>query len=85
MRELRQQNGESLRSAARSLGVDPSYLSRIERDAQPVSTSLREKAANYYDADPVRLALARGDVPEDIVEILVQHPELLDELRQRYG
>jgi transcriptional regulator with XRE-family HTH domain len=85
LRELRQSRGETLRGAARDLGVDPSYLSRIERGAQDPSSALRRRAADYYDADPQRLAFAGGELPSDVLQILANHPELVDELRQRYG
>src|ERR1700754_2078122 len=85
LRELRQQQGQSLRTAARDLGVDPSYLSRVERGTQPLSPELRGRAAAYYDSDPRRLSFAEGELPGDVLRILAEHPELGDELRSRYG
>jgi transcriptional regulator with XRE-family HTH domain len=85
LRELRQEHGQSLRTAARDLGVDPAYLSRVERGTQPPSSALRSRAATYYDSDPRRLAFAEGELPVDVLEILAKHPELIDELRGRYG
>src|SRR6218665_2616920 len=84
LRELREQRGESLRGAAKSLGVDPSYLSKVERGAKPVPERLRPKLASYYDTSSEELAIAEGLVPTDIASILLEHPELIDELRKRY-
>ena len=85
LRELRRRQGQSLRTAARDLGVDPAYLSRVERGSQPLSSELRSRAAVYYDSDPRSLAFAEGELPPDVLRILAEHPELIDELRSRYG
>ena len=85
LRELRRTQGSSLRQAARALEVDPAYLSRVERGEQPASATVLERASSYYAVPQEMLALSRGEVPEDIVGILQRHPELLDELRERYG
>jgi transcriptional regulator with XRE-family HTH domain len=85
LRELREQRGESLRGAARNLGVDPSYLSKVERGDKPLPEALRPRLADYYDANPEELAIAEGLVPADIASILLEHPEVIAELRQRYG
>ena len=85
LRDLRQRQGASLREAAHDLGVAPSHLSRLERGYKSPSSALRDRAANYYGIAPDVVSLADGVVPEDIKNILMQHPELLSELRERYG
>jgi transcriptional regulator with XRE-family HTH domain len=85
LRDLRRSRGESLREAANGLGIDPSHLSRIERGQKQASEPLRERAAKYYAVDDVVLDLAAGDIPDDVVEILRQHPELISRLRSEYG
>ncbi len=85
LRDLRAQRGSSLRSAARDLGVNPSYLSRVERGEKGASPQMLRKAAVYYDVDEETLALAEGKLPTDVVEILRTHPELIDRLRDEYG
>jgi transcriptional regulator with XRE-family HTH domain len=85
LRELRQEQGASLRDAARALGVDPSYLSRLERGHKPASSGVLSKASALYNVSEEVLALAEGRVPMDVVEILQAHPELIPELRSRYG
>jgi transcriptional regulator with XRE-family HTH domain len=85
LRELRQEQGASLRDAARALGVDPSYLSRLERGHKPASSSVLSRASTLYNVAEEVLALAEGRVPADIVEILQSHPDLIPELRARYG
>lgn len=85
LRELREEQGQTLRNAARALDVDAAYLSRVERGSKPASLEMLRRAANYYDVPQELLALSHGQVPGDLVEILQQHPELLNELRERYG
>ena len=85
LRHARNESGQSLRSAAKDLGVDPSYLSRVESGERQPSQSLRVKAESHYGIDGDDLALAAGEIPEDVAEILCQHPELLTEIRARYG
>ena len=84
LRDLRESKGQSLRDAARDLEVDPAYLSRIERE-QSRRRRQYERASAYYDVPEELLALSRGIVPHDITGILQSHPELLSELRSRYG
>jgi hypothetical protein len=60
-------------------------LSRVERGEKPVSAGFLERASSYYDVPEELLALSRGIVPPHVVAILQRHPELLSELRERYG
>jgi transcriptional regulator with XRE-family HTH domain len=85
LRDLRRRRGESLRSAARELGVDAAHLSRLERGLKSASDELRDRAADYYAYSPELIDLAQGRLPGDVVEILQEHPALLNELRARFG
>nr|WP_243861251.1 helix-turn-helix transcriptional regulator [Cellulomonas uda] len=83
MRRAREARRESLRQAAAQLEVAPSHLSRLERGEKSASKELLWRAARYYDLRPEDVGAQ--DVPEDIREILRAHPEIVWELRQRYG
>jgi len=85
LRSARERRGESLRGAARGLGVDASYLSRVESGGRRPSEEFRERASHYYDLDNDAATLAAGSVPPDIAEILREHPDLIDKLRRDYG
>src|SRR3546814_88188 len=85
LRQAREARGESLRNAAKAIGIDPSYLSRVEGGAKVPSGAVRDRATSHYELDRDLLALAAGDVPEDVLAILQRHPEVLGELRERYG
>jgi transcriptional regulator with XRE-family HTH domain len=85
LRDLRHQQGASLRAAARDLGVDPAHLSRLERGAKTPSRGLLTRASKYYTVPVEDLERARGDIPEDIRQLLLDRPELVQELRAKYG
>ena len=85
LRQLREGRGQTLRSAAGDLGVAPSHLSRWERGEKAPSGDLQQRAADYYGVDADVLGLEAGRVPEDVLDILRAHPELLVELRTRFG
>lgn len=84
LRRVREERGESLRSAAQGIGVAPSHLSRLERGEKSASDELRQRAAKYYGVDADAVALEEGRPPADVIEILRRHPEVLDELRRRF-
>ena len=71
----------SVRQVAARVGIEPSYLSKIERDEQPPpgeGTILR--MAEELDEDPdVLLALA-GKVPSDLLAIIRARPRLFADL-----
>jgi len=85
LRDLRRQQGRSLRSAAADIGVAPSQLSRLERGQRGLTPGVSERLSSYYGVSADVVVLAQGEVPVDIVRILQAHPEAIEELRQRYA
>ena len=88
LRELRREQGASLRAAARDLGVDPAHLSRLERGEKPPSQELLARASNYYTGGAAATTVGgmlRGDIPADIKQLLLDHPGLIERLRTEYG
>ena len=67
----------SLRQVAQRIGVEPSYLSKVERGEQPPPSEAKIVAlADALGEDPdVLLALA-GKVSSDLQEVIRQRPEL---------
>lgn len=85
-RQLREQRREvnrrySIRQTAQRIGIEPAYLSKIERgDAPPPSEEMiRRLAADLGEDADVLLALA-GKVSSDICEAITQRPILFAEL-----
>jgi transcriptional regulator with XRE-family HTH domain len=71
----------SLRQVAQRVGIEPSYLSKVERDegSPPAEDTLRRLAADLeLDADTV-LALA-GKVSSDLQEAIRRRPALFGAL-----
>ena len=85
LRKSRSERGESLRAAARSLGVDASFLSRVESGERRPSDELQRQISDYYGISFHEVALAAGEVPPDVLDILRRHPELIGKLRAEYG
>ena len=80
--ELRTVDREfSVRTVAARLGVQPSYLSKIERGEQAPPTEAKIRAlAEILDEDvDVLLALA-GKVSSDLREVIVNRPQLFAQL-----
>ena len=85
VRQARQDKGASLRLAAADLGVAPSTLSRVERGDLRLSSDLGERVASYYGVERDLVEIAGGRLPQDLQRILLEHPDELQNLRQKYG
>lgn len=86
VRQLREQRREvnrrySVRQTAQRIGVEPAYLSKIERSdvSPPSEDTIRRLAADLGEDADLLLALA-GKVSSDIRDIIMQRPILFAEL-----
>ena len=80
--ELRARDRDfSVRRVAARLGVQPSYLSKIERGEQspPTEEKIRALAEILGEDSDVLLALA-GKVSSDLREVIVRRPKLFAQL-----
>ncbi len=81
LRELRRQAGLSLRQLANRVGVDFSYLSKIEGGAiPPPSEQVLLRLAEVLDTNADELTTLAGKIPPDIAQIL-KNPKALQFLR----
>ncbi len=73
--------GFSLRKVAERAGIEPSYLSKIERDEQPPpgEAVIRQLAVELSEDPDVLLALA-GKVSSDLLGIIRSRPRLFADL-----
>ena len=71
----------SLRQVAMRIGVEPAYLSKIERDqvAPPSEATTRRLAAELGEDPDVLLAMS-GKVSTDLQNIILKRPALFAEL-----
>jgi transcriptional regulator with XRE-family HTH domain len=71
----------SLRQLAQRIGVEPSYLSRVERGAEapPSEAKIRAIAEELGEHPDVMLALA-GKISSDLQAVIRKRPELIGDL-----
>ncbi len=82
LRRLRRQGGWSLRSLARRVGVDFTYLSKIETGAlPPPAAATIDKLARELRYPPDALLRLARKVPSDLSEILLENEHIPTFLR----
>jgi transcriptional regulator with XRE-family HTH domain len=86
IREVRERHREedrsfSVRQVAQRIGVEPAYLSKIEREqvAPPSEATIRRLALQLGEDADLLLAMA-GKVSSDLREIILRRPQLFAEL-----
>ena len=71
----------SLRQVAQRVGIEPAYLSKIERgDVQPPSEATTIRLAEEIGEDPDVLLAMAGKVSSDLQEIIRKRPRLFADL-----
>ena len=71
----------SVRQLARRLGVEPSYLSKVERgETAPPSEAKILLLAKELNEDPDVLLAMAGKVSSDLQEVIRKRPELFGQL-----
>jgi transcriptional regulator with XRE-family HTH domain len=71
----------SLRQVAKRVGIEPTYLSKIERGdfAPPSEEVIRKLSEELGENTDILLALA-GKVSKDLMQIIVRRPKLMADL-----
>ena len=71
----------SVRQVAMRIGVEPSYLSKVERqlEAPPSEPKIRALAKDL-DEDPDFLLAIAGKISDDLREVICHRPQLLSQL-----
>lgn len=71
----------SLRQVAQRIGVEPAYLSKIERgETAPPSEQTTRRLAEELGEDPDFLLALSGKVSSDLQQIIRQRPQLFADL-----
>lgn len=71
----------SLRQVAQRIGIEPAYLSKIERgDLPPPSEATTVRLAREIGEDPDMLLAMAGKVSSDLQEIIRKRPRLFADL-----
>ncbi|SRR6266851_9890893 len=85
LKKLRAQQGLGIKTLAPRLGVDHTYLSKLENDLARPSADLVQRIARYFRYDAEELLLLTGRVPPDVQRILQRNPrEAIEFLRKRF-
>jgi transcriptional regulator with XRE-family HTH domain len=84
LRRIREASGLSLRELARRIQISPTYLSKVETGICLPSEKLLRAICKETDADSKldMLLVLTGTIPEDVVQYLVGHPDVLERLRR---
>ena len=83
IRELRRATGMTQRVAASTLGIDFTYLSKIENDrGDPPSEQTIRAMADLYKGDAEQLLALAGKVPASLRERALTDPEFATFLRR---
>ena len=86
LRELWLESGKGIKALAPELNVNYTYLSKLENGAIGPSHELIDRIADYFGFDRELLLLSAGKVPEDVLEILREHPvDAVASLRKQFG
>jgi transcriptional regulator with XRE-family HTH domain len=86
LRQLRLETGLGIKSLAPELHVNYTYLSKLENETITPSEELVDRVAEYFGFDRDSLLLSAGKVPEDILQILRDHPDdAIAFLRKQFG
>ena len=80
--ELRQRDPRySVRQVAQRIGIEPSYLSKVERDeGSPPSEETLRRLAGELDVDADLLLALAGKVSSDLLDTIRRRPMLFAEL-----
>jgi transcriptional regulator with XRE-family HTH domain len=86
LRQLRRSAGLGIKRLAPELGVNYTYLSKLESNQIGPSEQLVGRVAEYFGYDRNQLLLSAGKVPTEILEILRENPDAaIDLLRKHFG
>ena len=77
----RQDKTFSVRQVAQRIGVEPAYLSKIEREqVPPPSEATIRRLAEELEEDPDLLLAMAGKVSSDLRDIILRRPQLFADL-----
>ena len=85
-KKIRIEKGYSIKSLAKKLNVNYSYLSKIENDHTLPSEHFIERASKLFSYDKEELMLRADKIPNDVMNILRSNPkEAIEFLRREFG
>lgn len=86
LKDLRTKKGKSIKALGQELGLNYTYISKLENSKVNPSIKSIKKFSRYFKYSSEELLLSAGKIPRDIEEILKNHPkEAIDYLRGKFG
>lgn len=86
LQQLRRKKGLTQKEVALRLGIEPTYLSKVENDVAGFSSLSEEslvKLAAVLEADSDEMMARAGKIPSDVKRMIVQDFSLIKEIRSR--
>ena len=86
LRRTRKRKKLTQRALASEVGIDFTYLSKVENDVpgfSSLSEPTLEKLADALDVDPDKMITRAGKIPSDVRQVLVDDFSLVKEIRDR--
>jgi len=72
---LRKEKDVGIRKFGPAIGVNYTYISKVENDKSTPSVNLIKRIADYFDCDEDMLMIAAGRIPEKAMKVIQEHPE----------
>ncbi|MGA2315264.1 MAG: helix-turn-helix transcriptional regulator [Thermodesulfobacteriota bacterium] len=86
LKDLRTKKGKSIKTLGQELGLNYTYISKLENSKVNPSIKSVEKFSRYFKYNSEELLVSAGKIPRDIEEILKDHPkEAIDYLRRKFS
>jgi len=86
LKDLRIKKGKSIKTLGQELGLNYTYISKLENSKVSPSIKSIEKFSRYFKYNSEELLLSAGKIPQDIEDILKNHPrEAIDYLRSKFS
>ena len=86
LKHLRNKKGVSIKKLASEVGLNYTYISKLENAKVKPSLKVIDKFSYYFDYGTEELMIAAGKIPKDIEKILKNNPkEAIKYLRSKFG
>ena len=86
LKSLRNEKRVSIKQLAAEVGLNYTYISKLENSKVNPSSKVISKFSDYFNYSSDELMLAADKIPKDILEILKNNPqETVIYLRRRFG
>ena len=86
LKDLRKKKGVGIKKIAKDVGLDYTYISKLENLKVNPSSKVVKRISDYFNYDSDELMLSAGKIPKDIEEILKSNPrKAVKYLRRRFG